>query len=221
MAYVDAFFDGTATLANVLGKRTRDLNDAAPMIRCRRAIAVCADDFDGLVGAVRPEIVIDARMQKRKSQARSAPNCISIGLGPNFTVGENADMAIETAWGQDLGAIVGQGSTKPLEGEPREIGGVGRERNVYAHRSGTLRTCHRIGQLVKQGEVVAIVAEHFITAPVDGCIRGLTRHGVLVEKGTKIVEIDPRGNPATCFGIGERQRKIALGVLKAIERADN
>jgi xanthine dehydrogenase accessory factor len=219
MAYVDAFFDGVATLSNVLGKRARDVEDAVPMTRCHRAIPVSAENFHQLLASVRPSIVVDARMQKRRTQARQGGDCLSIGLGPNFTVGENTDIAIETAWGDDLGAVITRGSTKDLEGEPKPIDGVGRERNVYAQRSGNLLTQHRIGQLVKRGDIVAMLDEHPITAPIGGCIRGLTHHGVFVEKGTKIVEIDPRSDPTTCFGIGERQTRIALGVLKALTTA--
>ena len=50
--------------------------------------------------------------------------------------------------------------------------------------------------------MVAVLAEHFITAPLTGCIRGLTHHGAHVETGTKVVEIDPRSDPSTCFGLG-------------------
>jgi xanthine dehydrogenase accessory factor len=217
MSFVDALFGETSRLGRVVGKKARDTDDLPPMTRCRRAVPLFDGDLDEAIRQVRPTIVIDARMRKRATpeKARTA-EYRTIGLGPNFIAGNNVDIAIETAWGDSLGKVITDGPTLELAGEPRPIDGAGRERNVYAHKSGQFRTSHRIGQRVRQGEVVAVLAEHFITAPLGGCIRGLTHPGARVEAGTKIVEIDPRADPATCFGIGERPERIALGVLQAV-----
>ncbi len=51
---------------------------------------------------------------------------------------------------------------------------------------------------------------------MSGAIRGLVRDGVTVPAGTKLAEIDPRGENAQIAGIGERPAKIAAGVLRAI-----
>ncbi len=217
MSFVDAFFGGTSRLERVVGKRARDIDDLVPMTRCRRAVPLYAGNVAEAIERVHAEVVIDARMRKRATpeQARNA-DYRTIGLGPNFIAGDNVDVAVETAWGKSLGKVITDGPTLPLEGEPRPIEGAGRERNVYARKSGEFRTSHRIGQRVQQGEIIAVLAEQFITAPLGGCIRGLIHHGVRVEAGTKIVEIDPRADPATCFGLGERPERIALGVLRAL-----
>jgi xanthine dehydrogenase accessory factor len=55
-------------------------------------------------------------------------------------------------------------------------------------------------------------------APIGGVLRGLTRSGVEVTERTKVIEVDPRGDPAAAFGSGERPRRIAEGVLKALAR---
>jgi xanthine dehydrogenase accessory factor len=217
MSFVDALFCGSAQLDKVIGKKARDVKDLLPMASCRRAVPIFTGDVCEVMESVRPAVVIDARMRKRSvPDNERLVDCITIGLGPNFVAGENVDVAIETAWGDTLGHVITHGPTKQLEGEPRPIDGAGRERNVYAPRAGEFRTAHAIGQRVKQGEVVAVLAERFVTSPLAGCIRGLTHHGVHVEAGTKIVEIDPRGDPATCFGLGERPQRIALGVLAAV-----
>lgn len=219
MAFADALFGCVARLDNVLGKQARDLSDVATMSRCGKAIPLIAAEFSALVEKVSPQVVIDARMRKRSIPAASRnTGYLTVGLGPNFIAGENVDLAIETAWGDSLGAVIAAGPTKKLEGEPRPIDGAGRERNVYAGWSGRFRTLHHIGQSVRHGDVVAVLNEHFITAPLSGCIRGLIHHGVHVEIGTKVVQIDPRSDPSTCFGLGERPRRIALGVLAAVEK---
>jgi xanthine dehydrogenase accessory factor len=217
MSFADALFDGASRLESIVGKKARDAEDLAPMTRCRRAVPLFSGDLEEAIRRVRAAVVIDARMRKRMTPEKArATGYRTIGLGPNFVAGGNVDIAVETAWGESLGKVIREGPTLRLEGEPRPIAGAGRERNVYAHAPGEFRTSHRIGQLVKQGEVVAVLAEHFITAPLGGCIRGLIHHGVHVEAGTKIVEIDPRSHPATCFGLGERPERIAMGVLQAI-----
>jgi hypothetical protein len=43
-------------------------------------------------------------------------------------------------------------------------------------------------------------------------LRGLVRDGVPVAAGAKLAEVDPRGDPALCFGLGERPRRIAEAV---------
>ena len=55
-----------------------------------------------------------------------------------------------------------------------------------------------------------------LAAPLSGVIRGLTHSGVPVAVGTKIIEVDPRGDPAAVFGLGERPRRIAEGVCRAV-----
>jgi len=217
MSFVDALFSGTSRLERVFGKKARDARDLLPMTLCHRALPLFAGDLEEAMQSARPAVVIDARMRKRAiPDAVRSNSHVTIGLGPNFVAGGNVDLAIETAWGDTLGAVITTGPTQALGGEPRPIDGAGRERNVYAQWSGQFRTAHNIGQQVSQGEVVAVLAERFITAPLAGCIRGLTHHGVHVQVGTKIVEIDPRSDPATCFGLGERPARIAAGVLEAI-----
>jgi xanthine dehydrogenase accessory factor len=54
---------------------------------------------------------------------------------------------------------------------------------------------------------------------MPGVLRGLVRDGVPVRAGAKLVEVDPRGDPALCFGLGERPKRIALAVLGALRTA--
>ena len=57
-----------------------------------------------------------------------------------------------------------------------------------------------------------------LAAPLAGRLRGLTHTEVEVEPGTKVIEIDPRDEDAEIYGIGERPRRIAAGLLSAIKR---
>jgi xanthine dehydrogenase accessory factor len=141
---------------------------------------------------------------------------VTVGLGPGFSAGEHVDVAIETAWGPDLGKVVQSGATRAFEGEPRPLGGAGRERYVYAARAGRFHTSRRIGEQVTAGALVAAVDGEPVAAPLTGVLRGLAARGARVASGQKVVEVDPRGDPALCFGVGERPRRIAVGVCAAL-----
>ncbi len=155
-------------------------------------------------------------MRKRdrpKAQRGLAP--LTIGLGPNFVTGHTTDVVVETSWEQ-LGRVVTRGATLPLRGEPRAIAGHARDRYVYAPVPGTLLTSHTIGQHVAAGEVIARIDGALLAAPLSGVLRGLTHDGVPVAVGTKVIEIDPRGDPALVRGIAERPARIAGGVLHVL-----
>lgn len=216
MAYTDALYDGSACLEGVVGRRTTDIFSIRQILEQGEDIPVVAESFAKILDYLRPQVLIDARMNKRsvpERQAGLAP--LTIGLGPNFVAGETTDLVIETAW-EGLGTILAAGSSQPLCGEPRPINGFGRERYVYAPAEGRFGTDCAIGARVAKGQPVASIGDAVIRAPLDGCLRGLTRSGASVKAGTKVVEIDPRGDPAKAFGIAERPGKLALAVLAVV-----
>ena len=217
MAFADAVFDGHAVLEGVRAVRVDDLHDLSSMLPERTTIPVIITDFAETLEVVRPEVLVDARMRKRSRpevQLRLAP--LTIGLGPGFVAGETTDLVVETSW-EALGRVVTSGSALPLAGEPRPIGGFRRERYVYAPVGGVFRTRCRIGDAVGAGEAIAQIESTSLAAPLAGIIRGLTRDGVPVPVGTKVIEIDPRADMPIVRGIGERPARIAGGVLQAIE----
>jgi len=215
MAFADTIFDGACKLAGV---RARRIDDVAGLCSAgEREVLVTTADLEDVLAALTPDVLVDARMRKRaqpETQRGLAP--LTIGLGPNFVAGETTDLAIETQWGDGLGAIVEHGPTKALGGEPRTFEGHARDRFVYAPVTGVMRTEHEIGQAVRAGEAVASIGEEQLTAPLDGILRGLVHDRVPVDAGAKVLEVDPRGDTTKVFGIGPRPRRIAEGVLAAI-----
>ncbi len=217
MAFADALFERTAEVKGVLGKRARDLDDLRSMVRCRRAIPVINGLIEDVTTALQPDVLVDARMRKREtpeSQRGLARHVI--GLGPNFEPGVNVDVAVETGWGGDLGAVIRSGRTRDLAGEPQEIAGHARDRYVYAPEAGVFRTELGVGDEVRQGQEVARIGDTLLLAPLTGCLRGLTHDGVTVIAGTKVIEVDPRGKREAAYELGERPLRIAEGVLTAV-----
>lgn len=216
MAFTDAVFDGAATLAGVTATRVEDAGALATLLDAHRAIPVSVGDFQAVLRAMRPTALVDGRMRKRATpEPQRGLAALTIGLGPGFVAGENADLAVETSW-EALGEVVHHGPTRPLAGGPRPIAGHGRDRFVYAPVAGRFTTACRIGEPVTAGQVVAHIGATPLAAPLTGVLRGLTHDDVPVAAGTKVVEVDPRGAGAVPGGIGERPGRIADGVLAAL-----
>lgn len=138
MAFTDALFEGSARLESLLAKRAASPSDLPPMIGCGRALPVTDLPFDRVLRVVEPDVLVDARVRKHASVEPIrglAP--LVVGLGPGFVAGLNADRVVETGWGENLGRLLHVGAARGYSGEPRELGGHGRERFVYAPAPGS------------------------------------------------------------------------------------
>jgi xanthine dehydrogenase accessory factor len=219
MSFCDAVFDGVATLEGVPAKYVTNISEINTHLALRDLIPITSLDLKILLAAIKPDVLVDARMRKHsqpETQIHLAP--FTIGLGPNFIAGETVHAAVETGWSEELGQVIWQGATRPLEGEPQTIAGHARDRYVYAPITGILQTTSGIGDMVTAGQKVANIEDITLNAPISGIIRGLTHDGVLVAQKAKVIEVDPRGEKSKITGIAERPRRIANGVLEAIKQ---
>lgn len=217
MAFADAVFDGTAVLEGLSACRV-ETPDGLRRVLDDGGIPLAFGRLEQFSNVEAWSAIIDARMRKRAVPERQrglAP--VTIGLGPNFVAGENVDLAVETSWGDRLGTVVTSGATFALQGEPQAIGGAARERFVYAPVAGRFETSRRIADHVEQDEVVATITGVTLRAPFGGILRGLTHDGVDLAAGTKVIEVDPRNDPAAAFGLGARPKRIAEGVVAALK----
>lgn len=222
MSFVDGLYEGCVELEGTLGKRARTADALPAMLRCRRAIALTNAPFEDVASRLAPDILVDARMRKREApEVALGLAGWTVGLGPGFVAGRSVHAAVETQWGEQLGRVVSSGATAPLGGEPRALGGFARERFVYAPLAGRFHTGRAIGERVAANEPVGRIGEVEIRAPMAGWLRGLPHDGAEVLHGTKVVEIEPREGVVSWRGIGERPRRVALGVLAAIAGAPN
>ena len=81
---------------------------------------------------------------------------------------------------------------------------------------GVFQTDLSIGVEVEKGQVIGTVAGEPVKARIDGILRGLIRPGNVVEKGLKIGDVDPRGDPRYCRTISDKAKAIAGSVLEAV-----
>ena len=74
MAFADAIFDGRAVLEGVTAVRLDALGDLIGVAATREAIPVTVADIGLLLEILRPDILVDARMQKRaRPEAAARP----------------------------------------------------------------------------------------------------------------------------------------------------
>jgi hypothetical protein len=216
MAFHDALFEDWARVDGITGERAETLIEIAAVLAKAGHVAVTPLQLTDLIALRAPDALIDARMQKyRVTPDLRGISRSTVGFGPNFEVGINCDIAIETHPAR-TGKLVAIGATDPADGVARDLGGVGKERFVYSDRHGVWRTPVDIGMRVFRGMVLGHHDGAPVRAPKDGYLRGVARDATFVPYGVKLVEIDPRGRAATWTGSDERGRAIAEATGKAI-----
>jgi xanthine dehydrogenase accessory factor len=219
MAFATAIFESEAELEGVRAERVESLAALRALLTWKKVVPVFVGKPEDVLLELFPAVVVDARMRKREiPEVQIAQAPLVIGLGPGFTAGKNVHVVIETNRGPHLGQIITEGSAEPYTGEAISIAGYKRERYAYAPVAGIFHTRLDVGTLVHAGDLLGQVEGHELRAYVAGIIRGITKDGIKVEQGTKVAEVDPRGQEEAVTGIAERPRKIAEGVLEAIRR---
>ena len=215
MAFHDALFEDCATVEDIEGERAEDAMGLVKILSKPAHVAVTTMGLIDLIAIRSPQVLIDARMQKLRvsHDLRVAP--LAVGLGPNFRVGVNCDIAVETRPSRN-GRLVTAGSTDAADGVASLLGGVGKERFVYSDQSGVWHAPIEIGARVYKGFLIGRLGDQPVHAPVDGVLRGCVRDGAQAPAGVKLIEIDPRGRKAQWTGIDDRSRSIAIATLKAI-----
>lgn len=166
--------------------------------------------------ALSPDVFVDATISKKKPNYDRSWAPLVIGLGPEITAGEDADLVVETQRGHYLGTLIREGKALPNTGIPGNITGHTYDRVLRAPCDGEVACLHRIGDLVNKGDPVLTVAKEPVLAPIDGIVRGLIAPGFHAKKGLKVGDIDPRGFENHCYTISDKGRTISGAVLEAI-----
>lgn len=183
-------------------------NDQIPLI---------VDPSGSYIEILRPVAVVDAIIAKKNLGMKKDLAPITIGVGPGFIAGEDVDIVIESNRGHNLGRIIPEGSADKNTGKPGEIGGYTSERVFYSPCEGVFTSNHNIGDLVKKGEVIALVNDEEIVTEIDGLLRGLLRNGTYVTRGFKLADVDPRVEELNnCHTISDKARAIGGAVLEAL-----
>lgn len=214
VSFSRAVYEREAQVEQAKGVLVQDLEEALAVTGAGR-IAVIVDKEAKIREAYGPDILIDGIMAKRNTGTRITDAPVVIGIGPGFTAGIDCRYVIETQRGPSLGAVIREGSAIPNTGIPGEIAGYTIERLIRASASGEIEPKVQIGDLVEQGQEVALTGGVPVYAQMSGIVRGMLQKGVRVEKGLKIGDIDARKKKEYCHTISDKARKIGRGAMEA------
>ena len=217
MAFHDALFDDRPIVEEIQGERVETAREIADAVDAPNRVAVTWLGLADLLALGSALVLIDARMQKHHviPDLRNLAG-MTVGLGPNFAIGTNCDIAVETQPAQ-CGVVVKTGRTRAPDGRARLLGGVGVERFVYSDQAGRWHTPVEIGTRVFKGVVLGHLGRLPVRAPIDGVVRGIARDGLDVPADVKLLEIDPRGRHASWTGIDDYGHRIAEATINAIK----
>jgi len=215
VAFSEAVYEGETQVEGITARCVSDFSEIEPAWR-ENVIPILTGCDKVCVSAVKPEVLVDAILAKRNLGTRIDDAPFVVGLGPGFTVGQDVHAVIETSRGHYLGRVRWRGSALPDTGAPGEIGGVGRERVIYAPADGVFQHLLTIGSLVKKGDCVGLVGQTPVFAPISGVLRGLSHDGIGAQAGLKIGDVDPRAIVDHCYTISDKALAVGGGVLEAI-----
>jgi xanthine dehydrogenase accessory factor len=215
VALAEAMYSGKVTIESLRGVRVSDLAGIRSALR-DGAVPVIADPEASLLSSWDWAAMVDGRMRKRPPEIGLSAAPMVIGLGPGFTAGKDCHAVVETNRGHHMGRVYWEGTAQADTGIPETVKGYDVDRVLRAPADGALTALVGLGQVVQNGDTIAMVDGHHVNAPFDGALRGLIHDDLPVHKGMKIGDVDPRGEPSFCFQISDKSLAVGGGVLEAL-----
>lgn len=215
VAFASALYDARITVDGAMAARIMYVDEAVYMWQ-RYSIPVIADPHGRSVAALQPEVVVDAIMAKRNTGTTISDAPVVVACGPGFVAGTDCHAVIETQRGHYLGRVISAGSAAQNTGVPGNVGGADEQRVVRAPAAGIMYGRKAIGDIVKEGDIIAQVGLTVVRAPLSGVVRGLMHDEVSVTENMKIGDIDPRAEVSYCYSISDKALAVGGGVLEAV-----
>lgn len=212
VSFSSAITEGLITVDGVKAKRISD----SPNFK-DDFIPVFTTEDSQILSDFKPYVLVDATLKAADTRTTSKGDApFTIGLGPGFKAPDNIDCLIEINTGHTLGRVIYKGESNPYLPSPENIEGFTEKRILIAPDEGRFRSLKRIGERVKENELIGWVNRTEVRAVLSGIIRGLISEGMHVKKESKIADIDPRGRKDYINTVSDKARAIGGGVLEAI-----
>jgi xanthine dehydrogenase accessory factor len=215
VSFAEAIYRGQFCVEGVESRRVESVSDALRMAE-QGIVPVLIDPVGSEIRKLNPLVVVDARMLKKAPSPLDFQMPLLIGLGPGFYAGENCQAVIETNRGHMLGRVFWEGAVQLDTGIPEAVAQFQSERVLRSPEAGKLIPFVEIGDHLEQGERIAQIGDSLLFAPFKGVLRGLLYPGLMVKRGMKIGDLDPRDDPQYCTKISEKSLAIGGGVLEAV-----
>lgn len=216
VSFAQAIFSQQITVEGITGRLVT--KDDVLDVLGKSEIAVLVDPQAQIREYLKPDIVIDAILNKKNTSTEISQAPLVIGIGPGFEAGKDVHVCIETMRGHSLGKVITQGSPLPDTGIPGDIAGYTWERVLRSPGDGIFNTEKKIGDIVEKNSIIGYVGTLEVHANLSGILRGLIYPGCFCKKNGKIGDIDPRGKKEYCWQISDKARTISGGVLESILR---
>ena len=223
VALSEAVYDGKTKVEDIEAVLVKNYEEALNIIANKdyKEIPILIDPNCEILNHIKPTFLIDAIIAKKNLGTNKSMAKYTIALGPGFTAGKDCDIVIETMRGHNLGRIYLEGEAIPNTGIPGNIGGKEAERVIHASSDGIIKNIKKIGDFVKEKEIIAYINNDNkkieVIAPFEGLLRGIIRDGFKVRNGLKIADIDPRKSEYdNCFTISDKARNLGGAVLTAM-----
>lgn len=207
-----AILDKKIEIEEITGERVDDLSTINDLSSTQVVPVIISDSLPTFPISV----LVDARMQKKSMDTKIDDASLVIALGPGFFASKDCHAVIETMRGPNMGKVIWDGCAEEDTGIPGEVGGLTSERLLRSPSNGEISWVKQIGDLVEKDEVLGSVGDDHILAGTSGVIRGLINEGTMLETGTKIGDIDPRGVKVDVKKVSDKALAVGNGVTEAV-----
>lgn len=215
VSFAAAMFEGTITIDGITAVKVETLKEINRVLT-DEMIPVVNDPEGNYINALKPAAVVDGILAKKNLGTTKDMAPVVIGLGPGFEAGYDVHAVIETNRGHNLGRVILKGKPEPNTGVPGVIGGHAAKRVVRSTAAGIVKPIKKIGDLVEEGDLLAMIGNSKVKAQISGVLRGMIHEGMKVPENFKIGDIDARGNVENCFTISDKARAVGGGTLEAL-----
>lgn len=215
VAFCQCIYDGEVQVEGITARRASSPSEVVDCLE-RGVIPVLVDPEAAIRTMMPFDAVVDAILAKVNLGTRRTDAGIVLALGPGFTAGVDCHAVVETKRGHYLGRVILEGSAIPNTGVPGDVGGYTKQRIIRACADGIFHPAVNIGDKVAEGDLVARVDDAPVCALMPGIVRGMLPDGLMVTKGMKSGDIDPRCTFDHCFTVSDKARAIGGGVLEGL-----
>lgn len=215
VSFAEAIYNKEIEVEGVKAIFSNSLEETYRLIE-KGNIPVLVDENAEIVSKIKPLVVVDSILAKKNLGTSRDMASITIGVGPGFEAGIDVDFVVETNRGHYLGRVIENGRAIEDTGIPGNTLGYTEERIIRALGEGVVKNYHKIGDIVKSGDIICKTGDKEVVARINGVIRGLIKEGLYVKKAMKIGDIDPRGIVEYTNTISDKARAVGGGVLEAI-----
>ena len=137
----------------------------------RNSLAVLVDREGSTLRDLKPDVLIDAIMSKKRNEPLKRMAPLVIGIGPGFLAPQEVDAVVESNRGHNLGRVIYEGEAEAYTGMPGNTEGYTKERVLRAPHAGTVRLVRNIGDRVRKGEIILYVDDTPVEARIDGILK--------------------------------------------------